>query len=223
MSAGEAAGRIVRGRRRLTFDGWIAAVGTGSGTRLVVGHWPRSPFGPFSDVMLERADGHRILFAPTARTAGYIADVYHFDEVRTVPVDVRGRGPVWEVAAGDLRLRFTVGRRGALGLALRAVPRSLARRPGWAALVSGPARLLVGVRTRGSSRPGQRQWYAARDLHVITSAAASFEGADLGPLAPVAPPVRFGFASAPATPALVRVVSTVERTAAPAAPGRPAP
>lgn len=36
------------GRERLTFDGWIAAVGTGSGTRVVVGHWPRSPFGPFS-------------------------------------------------------------------------------------------------------------------------------------------------------------------------------
>ncbi|MFG2989455.1 hypothetical protein ACGFZK_09240 [Streptomyces sp. NPDC048257] len=203
------------GRERLTFDGWIAAVGTGSGTRVVVGHWPRSPFGPFSDVMLERADGHRILLAPTARTAEFVAGVYHFDEVRTGPVNVHGRGPVWDVVAEGLFLRFTVGRRGALGLALRAVPRTLARRPGWAALAGGPARLLHGVRTRGSSRPGWRQWYAALDLRVITSATASFEGTDLGPLAPVAPPVRFGFGSAPATPALVRVVSTVERTAAP--------
>ncbi|MFE5811500.1 hypothetical protein [Streptomyces sp. NPDC056491] len=198
------------GRERLTFDGWIAAVGTLSGTRLVVGHWPRSPFGPFSDVMLERADGHRILLAPTSRTAGYIADVYHFDEVRTGPVSVHRRGIVWDVAAADLVLRFDVGRRGALGLALRAVPRPLARRPGWAAVASWPARLLLGVRTRGSSRPGWRQWYAARDLRPITSAAASFEGTDLGRLAPVVPPVRFGFASAPAAPALVRVVSTVE-------------
>ncbi|KOG50123.1 hypothetical protein ADK75_18270 [Streptomyces virginiae] len=218
MSAEGAAAPLARGRERLVFDGWIAAVGTESGTRVVVGHWPRSPFGPFSDVMLERADGHRILLAPTTRTAQYIAGVYHFDEVRTEPVAVHRRGPVWDVAAESLRLRFTVGRRGVLGLALRAVPRPLARRPGWAALVSGPARLLVGVRTRGSSRPGWRQWYAARDLQVITSAVASFAGTDLGALAPVVPPVRFGFASAPATPALVRVVSTVEGAAVPVAP-----
>ncbi|MEU7555357.1 hypothetical protein AB0B01_23955 [Streptomyces sp. NPDC044571] len=201
-------------RERLTFDGWIAAVGTESGTRVVVGHWPCSPLGPFSDVMLERADGRRILLAPTARIAACVADIYHFDEVRTVPVSVRRRDTAWDVAAGPLVLHFTVGGRGALGLALRAVPQALARRPGWAALADVPARLLPGVRTRGSSRPGCRQWYAARDLRPITGAAASFDGVDLGPLAAVVPPVRFGFGSAPARPALVRVVSTVERTRA---------
>jgi hypothetical protein len=46
------------------FDGWIAGLGTTSGTRIVLGHWPRSPFGPISDVMLERGDGHRLLVAP---------------------------------------------------------------------------------------------------------------------------------------------------------------
>ncbi|MFD8416444.1 hypothetical protein ACFV2Q_32670 [Streptomyces sp. NPDC059650] len=201
------------GRERLTFDGWIAAVGTGSGTRVVVGHWPRSPFGPFSDVMLERADGRRLLLAPGARTAECIAGIYHFDEVLVVPVGVRRRDPEWDVTAGPLHVRFVAGRRGALGLALRAVPRPLARRPAWAFLADGPARLLPGVRTRGSSRPGHRQWYAASDLRWITAAAASFDGTDLGPPAPVRPPVRFGFASAPATPALVRVVTTVERPA----------
>lgn len=200
------------GHERLTFDGWIAAVGTGSGTRVVVGHWPRSPFGPFSDVMLERADGRRTLIAPTTRTAGYIAGVYHFDEVRTDPVSVRIRENAWTVTAGPLELRFLVGRQGVLGLALRAVPRPLARRPSWAAVTDVPARLMAGVRTRGSSRPGCRQWYAAGGLWPITAARASFEEADLGALAPVVPPVRFGFASAPASPALVRVFSTVERT-----------
>ncbi|MFE2163738.1 hypothetical protein ACFXB3_01435 [Streptomyces sp. NPDC059447] len=199
------------GRERLSFDGWIAAVGTASGTRVVVGHWPRSPFGPFSDVMLERADGRRVLLAPTSRTAEYVAGVYHFDEVRTGPVSVRGRDGVWDVVAGPLVLSFTVGRRSALGLALRAVPRWLARRPLWAVVADVPARLMTGVRTRGSSRPGCRQWYAARDLWPIVAADASFDGIDLGPLAPVVPPVRFGFGSAPARPALVRVLSTVER------------
>ncbi|WP_405754396.1 hypothetical protein [Streptomyces sp. NBC_00073] len=199
------------GSERLAFDGWIAAVGTESGTRLVVGHWPRSPFGPFSDVMLERADGWRSLLAPTARTAEYVAAVYHFDEVRTSPVRVHARDGVWDVAAGPLDLCFRVGRRGALGWALRTVPRPLARRPLWAAMADAPARLMTGVRTRGSSRPGCRQWYAAGDLWPIITARASFDGADLGPLAPLVPPVRFGFGSAPASPALVQVVSTVER------------
>jgi hypothetical protein len=43
---------------RVRFDGWIAGLGTASGTRLVWGHWPGSPFGPLSDVMVEHADGH---------------------------------------------------------------------------------------------------------------------------------------------------------------------
>ncbi|MBX7467261.1 hypothetical protein AB0C89_23535 [Streptomyces sp. NPDC048491] len=197
---------------RLTFDGWIAAVGTGSGTRVVVGHWPRSPFGAFSDVMVERADGWRLLLAPSEATAEYVSAVYHFDEVRRVAVKVEVRNAVWDVTAGPLDVQFAVGRRGVLGLALRAVPRPLARRPLWAALADGPARLMTGVRTRGSSRPGCRQWYAAGDLLPIVSARARFDGSDLGPLAPVSPPVRFGFASAPAAPSLVRVVSTVERT-----------
>ncbi|MFJ2822160.1 hypothetical protein ACIO7M_13720 [Streptomyces toxytricini] len=201
------------GRERLVFDGWIAALGTASGTRVVLGHWPASPFGPFSDVMLEDAGGRRTLLAPTARTAACIAGVYRFDEVRTAPVGVRVEGARWEVSAGPLDLWFSVGRRGPLGLALRAVPRPLARRPAWAALAAAPARLLPGVRTRGSARPGHRQWYAACDLRRITGAGAALDDADLGPLRPVLPPVRFGFGSAPATPALVRVVSTIETPA----------
>lgn len=185
-------------------------MGTASGTRVVVGHWPGSPFGPFSDVMLERADGRRVLLAPTPRIAEYVAGVYHFDEVRTSPVSVRRGVGVWDVVAGSLALCFTVGRRGPLGYALRAVPRPLARRPLWAAVADVPARLMAGVRTRGSSRPGYRQWYAAGDLWPIVAAEASFDGIDLGPLAPVVPPVRFGFGSAPTGPALVRVLSTVE-------------
>ncbi|MER0449971.1 hypothetical protein ABR738_36435 [Streptomyces sp. Edi4] len=195
---------------RLTFDGWIAAVGTESGTRVVVGHWPRSPFGSFSDVMVEHADGWRTLLAPTSETAAYVSAVYHFDDVRRVAVKVVVRDGVWDVTAGPLDLRFSVGRRNALGLALRVVPRPLVRSPLWAAVADVPARLMAGVRTTGSSRPGYRQWYAAGDLRPIVTARVRLGGTDLGPLAPVSPPVRFGFGSAPAAPALVRVVSTVE-------------
>lgn len=136
--------------RRQRFEGWIAGVGTGSGTRLVLGHWERSPFGAFSDVMVEEADGRRTLLAPTAEVAAYVAATYRFEEVAVVPVRVTAAGPRWQVAAGPLRLAFTTGSRTLLGLLLRAVPVPLGRLPAWAALLDGPARLLPGVRTRGA-------------------------------------------------------------------------
>ncbi len=194
----------------LRFDGWIAGLGTTSGTRVVLGHWHRSPFGPFSDVMIERADGERLLLAPTRATADFVGDTYTFDTVRVVPVDVGVTADTWTVSAGPLDLRFTVGRRGPLGLLLRAVPGAFARRPAWSALTDRPARLLLpGVRTRGSTGAGRREWYGARDLRPIRTASATFEGTDLGTVAPVAPPVRFGFGSAPRNPALTRITTTI--------------
>ncbi|GGT27908.1 hypothetical protein [Streptomyces chromofuscus] len=195
-------------RTRLRFDGWIAGIGTSSGTRVVLGHWPRSPFGPISDVMLERADGHRLLMAPSAEVAGFVAATYVFDEVLVVPVSVRTGGDVWTVTAASLELRFVTGRRSPLGRLLRAVPPALAARPAWATAVSPLARLL-GVRTRGSARAGRREWYGARDLHPITTAVGTYEGEDLGCPARVEPPVRFGFGSTPRKPCVVRVTTTV--------------
>ncbi|MBP0459231.1 hypothetical protein [Streptomyces montanisoli] len=198
--------------RRLRFDGWIAGTGTASGTRLVLGHWPHSPFGAFSDVMAEDADGHRLLLAPTRRTADFVRATYVFDAVRVVPVRVTVDGGVWTVAAGPLEWRFATGRRGPLGLALRAVPAALARRPAWSALTDRPAAaLLDGVRTRGTAGGGRREWYGARDLRPLVAVSAAWEGGDLGAIAPVEPPVHFGFGSVPRTPSLVRVTSTVEQ------------
>ncbi|MCG7202726.1 hypothetical protein [Streptomyces arenae] len=197
-------------RRRVRFEGWIAGVGTSSGTRVVLGHWQQSPLGAFNDVMLERADGERLLLAPTRETAEFIGATYVFDTVRVVPVRVDVSARAWTVTAGSLELCFVTGRRGPLGLLLRAVPRALARRPAWSALTDWPARILLrGVRTRGSARTGRREWYAARDLRPIRLVSASFEGVDLGVTAPVEPPVRFGFGSVPRKPALTQVTTTV--------------
>ncbi len=136
--------------RRLRFDGYIAGLGTARGVRIVVGHWPRSPYGPVGDVMVESPDGHRLLLAGTAELGDFVAATYSFDEVRVVPVGVSVAGATWTVAAGPLAVRFTVGPRGPLGLLLRAVPPTLARSAGWVDLVDLPARLLLpGVRTRG--------------------------------------------------------------------------
>ncbi|MGW7253500.1 hypothetical protein [Streptomyces sp. NPDC054834] len=185
-------------------------MGTTSGTRIVLGSWLRSPFGPFSDVMLERADGTRLLLAPTRKTADFISGTYAFDTVRVVPVDVRVVDGGWIVTAGTLGLRFTTGRRGLLGLLLRAVPTALARLPAWCALTDRPARILLsGVRTRGSAGDGRRESYGARDLRPIRAVSAVFEGQDLGAAAPVEPPVRFGFGSVPRKPTMTRVTTTV--------------
>ncbi|MFJ9623164.1 hypothetical protein [Streptomyces sp. NPDC101181] len=196
---------------RLRFDGWIAGVGTSSGTRLVVGHWPRSPLGAFSDVMVERPDGERLLLAPSRRVADFVAATYRFDRIEVVPVAVGVTGATWRVDAGPLELRLRAGRRSALGLLLSAVPAPLARSPLWARVCDVPARLLMpGVRTLGSAGSGRREWYGARDLRPVLAADARWDGAELGALAPLDPPVAFGFGSAPRTPSLVRVTTTVE-------------
>lgn len=194
------------------FVGSIAGLGTATGLRVVVGHWPRSPFGEFTDVMVEQPDGHRVLLAPSREVADFVAGVYRFDEIRLTPVHTSVDGPRWGITAGPLRVTFDVGRRPPLGLLLRLVPRRLATAPWWIAAVDVVAcRVLPGVRTRGSAGGGRQEYYAALDLHRISSATVSWEGADQGTLAAVTPPVLFGFGSTPTDPSLVRLVTLVRK------------
>jgi hypothetical protein len=202
---------VTRRGRRLEFDGWILGLGTASGTRVVVGHWPRSPLGPVSDVMVQRSDGHRVLLAPNPEVAGFVGSTYTFDEVRLVPVTVgRPEEGTWTVDAGPLRLQLRAGPRPALGRLLHAVPTRLARSPAWTGLINLPARLTTGLRTTGSAGNGRTEWYGVQDLHRLAAVEASWDGRSLGPLAPVRPPVTFGFGSVPSWPSVVRVTTTVE-------------
>jgi hypothetical protein len=199
------------------FDGFIAGLGTASGLRMVVGHWPRSPFGAFTDVMVERPDGHRLLLAPTVQVADFVAGTYTFDEVRIGAVSTRTDGVRWTVDAPPLALAFSTAGRPALGRLLRLVPRRLATEPRWISVIDAVARrVLPGVRTRGSAGGGRQEYYGALDLHRIDAATASWEGADLGALAPVEPPVRFGFGSTPRSPSLTRVTTLVSTPESPA-------
>jgi hypothetical protein len=194
---------------RLRFDGWIIGVGTASGTRVVVGHWEGSPFGAFSDVMVQRSDRHRVLLAPAPEVADFVGSTYAFDEIRVEPVTVgRPDGETWTVAAGPLALRLRTGGRPALGRLLRAVPAPLARAPAWVTLLDGPAR-LARLRTRGSAGRGRTEWYGVQDLRAVVALDATWSGQALGALAPIRPPVTFGFGSVPPRPAVVRVTTTV--------------
>jgi hypothetical protein len=106
---------------------------------------------------------------------------------------------------------------------LGAAPRGLATAPTWISAIDVVARrVLPGVRTRGSAGQGRREYYAALDQHALTGARISWEGADQGGLAPVDPPVRFGFGSTPRTPSLVRVVTLVVEAPQPAGEERAA-
>lgn len=196
--------------RPFTFTGHILGVGTASGVRIVVGVWDDSPLGAFADVMVERADGHRLLLAPSEQVLDFVATTYAFDEARLEPVAVVRDARCLRVEARSLRLAASIGRRTALGRLLRAVPGRLAGRPLVATLTDPVARLVLrGVRTRGSAGRGRTEYYGATDLHAVTHLTATLEGQDLGALRPVDPPTRFGFSSAPRRPSLTRVVTTV--------------
>lgn len=209
MTAGQRRGQGPPLRWR--FDGEIAAFGTTTGHRVVVGRWPVSPFGPISDIMLEEPDGTRLLIAPSDEVAHFVASTYCFDSVEVEPVEVIRRPGLLTVVTGQLQATVTVGKRTWLGVLLQTVPRRVATAPAWAAIVDPLVRaMLPGVRTRGSASAGRREWYGAWDLHPLMSVSAVWRGTDLGAMADVSPPVRFGFGSAPRRPTIVRLVTTVE-------------
>lgn len=189
-----------------TFRGAIAGVGTTSGVRVVVGRWDASPYGAFADAMVETPSGHRVLVAPTQEVADFVAGTYVFDEVRVEPVTVDG----WWFASPSLTLDVTAGGRTALGRLLRLVPARLAEAPAWCTLTDPVARVVLrGVRTRGSAGGGRREYYGATDHRAVIAVRGSFDGVDLGSLAPVDPAPRFGFSSTPRRPSVTTVVTTV--------------
>jgi hypothetical protein len=204
---------------RWIFDGHIAGFGTGSGLRAVVGIWDSSPFGPFGDVMVQEPSGRRLLLAPTPEVADFISSTYSFEEVRVVSVSVRLVQRALTVDAGPLAITACLGGRTLLGLTLRAVPRPLAVHPRWLRTISPVAGLLSGgSRTAGTAGSGRQEHYGVSDLHRIASAVIRWNGTDAGVLAPIAPPVTFGFSSVPPRPGIARVRTTVEAARLPRPP-----
>lgn len=192
----------------VTLEGHIAGVGTTQGTRLVVGRWRRSPLGAFADVMVERPDGTRLLLAPDERVADLVTRLYSFDAVHLVDVSAHADAAsrTWTVVAGPLHLRLGIGDRTGVGALVGLVPPGLVTARATARAVDAAAGALVpGVRTRGRGADGSHEVYVPRDQHTVTSLAARWGGEDLGGLAPVDPPVRFGFSSVPTRPCVTAV------------------
>ncbi len=206
---GGGAGRTVERQR---FVGRIAGVGSTSGTRIVLGRWHDTPLGVFADAMVETRAGHRVLLAPHAAAAEFIAATYTFDEIRIEPITVGAASTHWQVRAPSLTLHLVIGGRTPLGRLLRLVPGRLATSPAWCTVTDPVAGVLLrGVRTRGTAGGDRREWYGATDMHRVLAATGRFDGLDLGSLARVDPPCRFGFSSTPVTPSVTTVTTTVDR------------
>ncbi|WP_343598844.1 hypothetical protein [Mycobacterium sp.] len=200
---------------RLTFDGHIAGFGTGVGVRVVVGAWSRSPFGGFTDVMLQTPDDRRLLLAPTAEVAEFVASSYHFDDVVVAPVAAQRSADTLAVTSPTLEFVATIGGPAPIDRLLRLVPARLAGAPWWLrAIEPVAARILPGVHTAGTAGNGRREYYGVRRSRLVTAISGQFDGTDLGGLARLEPPVQFGFASAPATPQIVAVTTRIDLPAA---------
>jgi hypothetical protein len=208
-------GAVTRGtvtRVRERFAGRIAGIGSTSGVRIVVGRWDDSPWGGFADVMVEDAHGHRVLLAPEERVRDFVAATYSFDEHVIESVSVEDTADGWQVTTPSLSLQLVVGGRTPLGAALSLVPARVATSPAWCALVDPVARLVMrGVRTRGTAGKDRREWYGATSVRTVSALEGEWRGTNLGRLAPVDPPCRFGFSSTPRRPSVTSVVTTVER------------
>ncbi len=196
---------------RQRFDGRIAGLGSTSGVRIVIGRWHDTPHGAFADLMIEEAGGHRVLLAPDDWVAELLQTTYRFDEVVIGPVAIVDDGPTWRVSAPELELTVTAGSRSRIGRLLRLVPRPVATAPLWLTVINPLAAVVMkGVRTRGSAGGGRTEYYGAYDLLRIAAIDGTWRGTPLGELADLDPPVRFGFGSAPRSPGITALTTTID-------------
>src|SRR4051812_39145426 len=130
---------------------------------MVIGSWLESPFGRFADVMVEAADGHRTLLAPSDEVAEFVSATYTFDSTETGPVTVDHVTDAFSVTAPGLVLAGRLGGPAPFDRLLRLMPRRLATAPAWLRIVDPVAsRLIPGVRTCGSAGNGRREYYGVR-------------------------------------------------------------
>jgi hypothetical protein len=178
---------------------------------MVVGSWLSSPYGRFADVMIETADGERVLLAPDTEIAEFVSSTYSFDRTEIGDVAAAHAPDGFTVTGPGLSVSASLGGPAPFDWLLRLVPPRIATAPPWLQAINPVAtRLVPGVRTAGSAGNGRREYYGVRRVRHIATIEAAFCGTDLGELAPLDPPVRFGFSSAPPAPQLVSVTTTID-------------
>tara|TARA_B000000441_G_C21732403_1_gene347325 strand:- start:844 stop:1416 length:573 start_codon:yes stop_codon:yes gene_type:complete len=184
------------------FDGRISSSGFESGDRIVIGDWLNSPLGTFTNVMWAQPDGKRVLLSPSKEHAEYVSQLYNFEEVNVVEVNVERHRRGIDVTAGPLSVSYR-WKRGIVFPLLR---------PRWfiATVENWFAGLLFGTKTHGLTCNGLREWYCIRGLSSLSSAKASQNGADMGDMKPFEVTACFGFSEPPKKPSSARVRSMIE-------------
>ena len=195
---------------RLLFRGHIARTGSASGLRIVIGVWNQSPFGAFTDVMLQTAGDERVLLAPDDAVAEFASSTYRV-EVGDVSPDLDT--DVLTVTTDGFHARIAIGGPARVDRLLRLVPRRLATAPRWLRVIDPiAARVVPGVRTYGTAGNGRIEYYGVRRSRSITAIDGHFRGVPFGVVAPLRPPVSFGFSSAPSSPQIVSVTTTIDES-----------
>ena len=138
---------------------------------------------------------------PDEEIADFVGSTYQFDRVVLGPVDADLAPDRLTVTAPGLDVAVRIGGPAPLDRLLRLVPGRLATAPWWLRAIDPvAARIVAGVHTAGSAGNGRREYYGVRRSRQIVGVAGSFAGQDLGAVAPLLPPVGFGFSSAPPAP-----------------------
>ena len=146
------------------FEGRITSSGFESGDRIVIGDWAQSPLGPFTNIMWAQPDGKRVLLSPSKAHADYVSELYHFEEISIVDIDVQRQKRGIDVSAGSLSVSYRWKR----GMSIPLI------RPRWfiATIENFFARLLYGTKTYGLTCNGLREWYCIRGISSLSSAKA---------------------------------------------------
>ncbi|HYO04284.1 MAG TPA: hypothetical protein VET27_21400 [Mycobacterium sp.] len=159
----------MKAAKRLAFTGHIAGLGTGIG-----------------DVMVQTADGERILLAPTEQIAEFVSSTYTFDSTEIGPVSAQHTVDGFSVSAPGLDVAGRLGGP-AVGAATACDRADVAAGHRSRRVPADPR-----VRTAGSAGKGRREYYGVRRTRRIADVDGTFRGVDLGGLAPLYPPSASG-------------------------------
>jgi hypothetical protein len=163
--------------------------------------------------MLQTADDERVLLAPDDTVAEFVASTYHFDRVEVGAVSGRLDTDRLTVTTESFEARIGIGGPAVVDRLLRLVPPRLATSPRWLRAIDPVAsRVMSGVHTYGTAGNGRVEYYGVRRSRNIAAIDGHYRGVPFGGLAPLRPPVSFGFSSAPPSPQIVSVTTTIDES-----------
>ncbi|WP_234835161.1 hypothetical protein [Mycolicibacterium stellerae] len=163
--------------------------------------------------MLQTADDERVLLAPDDAIACFVSSTYRFDRVDVGEVRAALGEERLTVTTDGFDARIRIGGAAPIDRLLRLVPRRLATSPRWLRAIDPvAARVVPGVRTYGTAGNARVEYYGVRRSRRVTAIDGHYRGVPFGGLAPLAPPVSFGFSSAPPSPQIVSVTTTIDES-----------